>query len=49
LLNAVQREALAGVVEAGPEPALHGVVRWRIADLVAWLQGTFEVTVSPQT
>ena len=49
LLKAVQREALAKVVEAGPEPTLHGVVRWRIADLVAWLQGTFEVTVSPQT
>jgi transposase len=49
LLNAAQREALAGAVEAGPELALHGVVRWRIADLVAWLQGTFGVTVSPQT
>ena len=63
LLNGAQREALAGVVEAGPELALHGVVRWRpdlaarsggspiwrIADLVAWLHTTFEVTVSPQT
>ena len=29
LLNGAQREALAGVVEAGPELALHGVVRWR--------------------
>ena len=34
LLSAVQREALAGVVQAGPEPALHGVVRWR-PDLAA--------------
>ncbi len=25
------------------------VVRWRILDLVAWLQSTFEVTLSPQT
>ena len=29
LLNGAQRAALAGMVEAGPEPALHGVVRWR--------------------
>jgi len=29
--------------------ALHGVVRWRIGDLVAWLLRTFAVTVSPQT
>ncbi len=29
LLSAAQRQALAGVVEAGPELALHGVVRWR--------------------
>lgn len=49
LLNAAQREALAGIVEAGPKLALHGVVRWRIVDLVAWLQSTFAVTVSPQT
>ena len=49
LLNGAQREALAGMVEAGPELALHGVVRWRIADLVAWLHTTCEVTVSPQT
>ena len=49
LLNPAQREALAGIVEAGPELTVHGVVRWRIADLVAWLQGTFGVTLSEQT
>ena len=48
LLNGAQRAALAGMVEAGPEPALHGVVRWR-PDLVAWLRGSCGVTVSPQT
>jgi len=32
-LNAAQRQALAGVVERGPIPAIHGVVRWRLADL----------------
>ncbi len=44
-----QRQALAGIVEAGPTLAMHGVVRWRIADLVAWLKATFDVTLSPQT
>ena len=28
-LNHQQREALAAVVESGPDPAIHGVVRWR--------------------
>ncbi len=49
LLSAAQRAALAGVVEAGPTLAVHGVVRWRILDLVAWLQATFDVTLSPHT
>lgn len=36
-LTADHRAALAWIVEAGPIPAVHGVVRWRIKDLVAWL------------
>ena len=57
-LNAVQREALAGVVQGwsragfargGALAARSGGPIWRIADLVAWLHTTFEVTVSPQT
>ena len=28
-LNASQRRALARIVESGPIPAIHGVVRWR--------------------
>ena len=27
-LNAAQREALAAMVESGPMPAIHGLVRW---------------------
>ena len=34
LLNAEQREALKQIVEAGPNPAVDGVVRWRLVDLV---------------
>ena len=33
ILNAAQRQALAAIVESGPIPAIHGVVRWRIVDL----------------
>src|SRR3546814_4437025 len=32
-LNDAQRQALAEVVERGPIPAIHGVVRWRLIDL----------------
>ena len=32
-LNAEHRAALAAILESGPIPAVHGVVRWRIVDL----------------
>src|SRR5271168_261572 len=32
-LNDTQRLALKQIVEAGPIPAVHGVVRWRLIDL----------------
>jgi transposase len=48
-LNAAYRAALAAVIEAGPDPAAHGVVRWRILDLRQWLQQEFQVSVSKQT
>src|SRR5215472_15883078 len=28
-LNDTQRQAIAGMIESGPIPAVHGVVRWR--------------------
>jgi len=31
-LTAAQRRALLAVVERGPIPAVHGVVRWRLVD-----------------
>jgi transposase len=43
------RQALAAVIESGPIPAIHGVVRWRIVDLCQWLYEEFRVTVSKQT
>lgn len=33
-LDGAQRQALVDVVERGPIPAIHGVVRWRLIDLV---------------
>ena len=30
-------------------PAIHGVVRWRVIDLVQWLSDEFQVAVSKQT
>ncbi len=48
-LNDVHRAALVTIVESGPTPAVHGVVRWRIVDLCQWLFEEFRVTVSKQT
>jgi transposase len=49
LLNTAHRAALAAVIESGPTPAIHGVVRWRIVDLRQWLYDEFQVSVSEQT
>jgi transposase len=43
------RAALAAMVEDGPIPAVHGVVRWRIIDLCQWVWDEFEISVSKQT
>ena len=48
-LNDAQRAALAAIVESGPIPAVHGVVRWRIVDLCQWILEEFRVVVSKQT
>ena len=48
-LNAVQRQALARVVESGPIPAIHGVVRWRLNDLVQWIWEEFAVSLDETT
>ncbi|MBG6206262.1 transposase [Labrenzia sp. EL_126] len=48
-LTAEHRAALARIVEDGPIPAVHGVVRWRIKDLVAWLHEEYGVSVCETT
>src|SRR5471030_1050461 len=44
-LTARQQAELAELVEAGPDPAVHGVVRWRRADLRDELQRRFGVAL----
>ena len=49
LLNTEQRRALMTIVERGPIPAVHGVVRWRLIDLARWVFEEFGVTISKPT
>ncbi len=45
-LSAAQLAELARLVEAGPDPALHGVVRWRCFDLQREIKSRFGVEIS---
>ena len=48
-LNDTQRQAIAGMIESGPIPAVHGVVRWRACDLIMRLYEEFGLSVSDDT
>ena len=48
-LNTDQRRALASIVDSGPIPAIHGVVRWRLIDLAQSIWEEFGLSVSKQT
>ena len=48
-LDEEHRAFLARVVEEGPIPAVHGVVRWRGCDLIALLYEEFGIEVSDDT
>jgi hypothetical protein len=37
------------MIERGPIPAVHGVVRWRLIDLAQWIFEEFRITVAKQT
>jgi transposase len=45
-LSVEQQEALRQLVEAGPDPEKHGVVRWRCVDLQRVLGALFGVDLS---
>src|SRR5580700_2417787 len=40
---------LLEIVESGPIPAVHGVVRWRLIDLAQWVFEEFRIAISKQT
>ena len=44
-LNDEQRRALARIVEQGPIPAVHGVVRWLCPDLALWIFEEFGISL----
>jgi|SRR5665213_209431 len=45
-LNADQMKRLVQMVEDGPIPAIHGVVRWRLVDLTGWLFDEYGISIS---
>ncbi len=48
-LNDAQRRALCAIVESGPIPAIHGVVRWRRKDLALWIFEEFRISLDETT
>ena len=48
-LTAADRAAVLGMIESGPIPAVHGVVRWRIIDLCQWFWEERQVRIAKQT
>ena len=48
-LTAEHKAFLSRIVEEGPVPAIHGVVRWRACDLIMRLHEEFAVSVSDDT
>ncbi len=48
-LGAAEKQALVALVEAGPGPAVHKVVRWRRVDLQKELKTRFGVEVHERT
>jgi transposase len=45
-LNAEQKQVLAQKLEQGPIPAVDGVVRWRLFDLVGWIYDEWGISIA---
>ena len=45
----IHHAALIKMIEQGPDPQVHGVVRWRLIDLARRLEEDFQLEVSIQT
>ena len=41
--------AISRMIESGPIPAVHGVVRWRLIDLAQWIFEEFRIAIAKQT
>jgi transposase len=48
-LNDAQRQSIARMIESGPIPAIHDVIRWRLIDLAQWIFEEFRITIAKQT
>ena len=48
-LTDAHRAALVARVDEGPIPAVHGVVRWRLIDLIQWVWEEFQISLSETT
>ena len=48
-LHAVHKEFLTHLIDEGPIPEIHGVVRWRACDLIKQLHAQFGLSVSDAT
>ncbi len=48
-LDDAQRQALGARVDAGPNPAVDGVVRWRLKDLAGWIRDMFAISLDETT
>jgi transposase len=48
-LNDARRQQLLHMVETGPTPAIHGVVRWRLIDLAQGLFEEYGLSIAKQT
>jgi transposase len=49
ILSQQHRQHLVQMIEDGPIPAVHGVVRWRLVDLMQWLWEEYQIAISKQT
>src|SRR6516225_4219729 len=47
-IGGVGLQIIAGMIESGPIPAVHGVVRWRLIDLAQWIFEEFRITIAKQ-
>src|SRR3954453_3830542 len=48
-LTEQHRQALQALAQQGPIPAIHGVVRWRLIDLIQGLWEEFRLSLAKQT